>query len=834
MDPQRAASLCKSMLLIAFISGCARNAPGANTDVTSACPSGQVADEASCVPMNCGVGEYGDVPETDFTVGPRGAYLTIQDAADAAGAAGGGIVAIAAGTYAESATLGADHDGVTLAGRCADMVTIDASDFGKKGFAVHIEGRPKTETSLSGLTIVNTEHDGVRIWSGHSTLSSMRFRNVQDIALDVNRSGASATLTDLDIADAEPDADGVSGLLVRGGASVEATDLAVHEIPAPAVYVVDPHSHLVASNGRIENIAKDIHTDVGVGLVILNGATADVSAFDIGYTLGEAIYISDAGSLLTLSDSEVHDSAKAADDLQGWGAFVQYGGAMVSKGNRWQRDGLGIRAEFDCVVTVDGDEFLDNTFVGAVATGAGASVTVRDSLIDGVTFNSRQQLGGIGILAVEDGHVDVANTTVRNAVVSGFLAQGGGTMNAAGCISEENGTAMESPAYYSGAAAFDGGQLTMVDSDIRANIGTQVGAGGAGAVVSLTRSRIHDSDASGGFDNGMGVFVWNGATISLDQVAISHVHAAGAIAGTLGTLNLRDVTITDVLTRPNGYSGSGLAAQSGGVVRGENVSIKRAHEVGVVAYADGVVDLEHLHVADTLVNPGNGAGVGIAATQHGQLHVRNATITGSEGAGMFASFSDLACTDCVVDGARFAGVALTNSTARLDGLDVSNVTRDITYDGGVGIFGDSTSDVADVEATDFTIDATPYAAAWFQGKGVWNITNSVLVGGVGVEVRPELILHGNALFASGGAEATLSNVEARDARVALLLDGASADLSDVRFVNNALDMQVQACDAGGTTDIPNGATANVCPADSLMTRRFTYAIKFTEAVGESE
>ena len=60
----------------------------------------------------------------------------IQEAADALGSDGGGGVAIAGGTYVENLELDAAHEGVVLAGRCAELVTIDGSGADEPGIAV--------------------------------------------------------------------------------------------------------------------------------------------------------------------------------------------------------------------------------------------------------------------------------------------------------------------------------------------------------------------------------------------------------------------------------------------------------------------------------------------------------------------------------------------------------------------------------------------------------------------------------------------------------------------------------------------------------------------------
>ena len=97
--------------------------PTAPATASAGCPAGEFLDGEACVPYSCGTGTWSDV-EGDYFVGPGD---SIQSAADEAGAAGGGVVAVAAGAYVESLVLTEAHDGVQIAGRCAEMVVIDGS-----------------------------------------------------------------------------------------------------------------------------------------------------------------------------------------------------------------------------------------------------------------------------------------------------------------------------------------------------------------------------------------------------------------------------------------------------------------------------------------------------------------------------------------------------------------------------------------------------------------------------------------------------------------------------------------------------------------------------------
>ena len=103
------------------------------------CDTGYLDDEGECVPAVCGTGAWGNLEVDESTVyvdiaaaeggdGSEAApFTSIQAGLDAAGDADGSMVAVAAGTYPETLELGRGHDGVRLAGRCCELVVIDAS-----------------------------------------------------------------------------------------------------------------------------------------------------------------------------------------------------------------------------------------------------------------------------------------------------------------------------------------------------------------------------------------------------------------------------------------------------------------------------------------------------------------------------------------------------------------------------------------------------------------------------------------------------------------------------------------------------------------------------------
>ena len=128
------------------------------------CAEGTVADGDVCVPEACGIGTWGDLPVDGDTVYVDGAadpggdgsedapLASIQDGLDLAGSRGGGQVAVAAGSYSEALALDHGHAGVDLAGRCRELVTLDASDVTAHA-AIQVAAEAGDEIVLSSLTV---------------------------------------------------------------------------------------------------------------------------------------------------------------------------------------------------------------------------------------------------------------------------------------------------------------------------------------------------------------------------------------------------------------------------------------------------------------------------------------------------------------------------------------------------------------------------------------------------------------------------------------------------------------------------------------------------------
>jgi len=113
---------------------------------------------------------------------------------------------------------------------------------------------------------------------------------------------------------------------------------------------------------------------------------------------------------------------------------------------------------------------------------------------------------------------------------------------------------------------------------------------------------------------------------------------------------------------------------------------------------------------------------------------------------------------------------------------------------------------------------------WISGPGDYLLDGNTLFGGAGQEMRPDLLLHGNALFAFDAPDPTrltLTGNRFLDSEgPAILLDGATATLSgtDNTWSGNPVDLWQQRCEGVeppiGFIEAPN---IEICPEETLAT-----------------
>ncbi len=619
------ASLAASWLLVA----CGAPGPG-DVGARLHCAAGYHDDGGVCVPEACGVGPWGDLPVDQATVhvdasaaeGGDGtaAYPLrgIQAALDLAGDRGGGLVAVAAGTYRETLWLSEAHGEVHLAGRCRELVTLDASagEEATQGIVFHT----RYEAAVMSDIAVQGAHDGgVLVGSGQIELERVEISGCAGAGVWVI-CGALGTSSEVDIIDSDVHDNAPYGMLIGDGSS------------------------LVRLRDSTIRDTHPVDGDHGYGVVVFDGGSlvADACRFQGNTSLG--VWVRESGSSVVLRDSSILDTFWEADGRFGHGVEVMLGASA----------------------TLDGCEVRGNAASAVSAFGSGTELTVLDSVIRDTQPNGNGDFGHA--LVTDSGarlllercrlerfgnngitlHDEATEAVVRDCVIrdSQFSGSGWGGY---------------------GVQIGDGAELRASRCRILQAVTIGVLAEGEGVHVSLDDCEVRDTRYGIATTGGYGVQANDGAFLELRGCALSNNHGVGLLVANEGTVVVAHDTViaqTGAGWDQCNVAGVGLEVQFGASVEcsslvtednegpgllatGEGTRLccdgcllSRDEFAGAVALADSTLELSSTVISgvEQSVDIGGGAGV-YAAAQAGiappSLSLVGCTITDSPAAGVW-------------------------------------------------------------------------------------------------------------------------------------------------------------------------------------------------------
>jgi hypothetical protein len=540
--------------------------------------------ESVCIPLDCGEGPWGDLDRTGaLHVAPWGSsdgdgseeapFASIQDAVDAS-EVGGRVVIASDGpheaVYDEALDFGAGDD-VELAGRCPELVRIDASDGDAPTWA-----QSGGDTRASSLTISGGNGG---LWfdggAGAGAFVDVALVDNRTVGLAAFGTGVEVSFEDGWIRGTTPNEAGAFGrgvdVELGGYARVERTELS--------------GNHNIGAFASLDGILELTDCTVSDQRVAdITPATVGVSAQESGHVLATRVVVSDNRGLgvsavmegvVELVDSEVLETRARSGD-QPRGINVQLGGQVIGRGLRVEgNDSLGLYAYGEgslidledsvvrssrrldelpgvgaqilggATLTGRGVLFEGHEEVALVIALAGSRVTLEDSEVRGTRPGASGLVGqgvhvrdgallegagleiidnmGIGLVVsgadaraeLHDSRVAGTKTSVAMGSGQGVSVQLDGRVSASGLVVEDN----EGPGLY----LLAGGAALLTEPDLRANhfAGAALLAGG---VLSITGGQVRDNVPSSGSGGGVGVYAWDllGADhLELDGVSFS-------------------------------------------------------------------------------------------------------------------------------------------------------------------------------------------------------------------------------------------------------------------------------------------------------------------------
>ena len=602
------------------------------------CPPGFLVDPGDAAPgalpgclpdpADCGTSTYPSVPS-------GGPVVYVQKGAKAGGdgslaspftsvglaiaaAPAGATVAIAAGAYSENLVLAKP---VRLIGRCAAQVSIAPA---VSEPVVRVVGkRSGGEVELVGLRLTGSA-SGLIADDGPSVrLQRSAISGATGFGLRVR--GTHVTLSDLLIDHTRADGIGDAGigLFLLAGATVNLSDVRLHDNRSVAVVAVGSDSELVASGLLVDGTREHLLFGAeGLGMAIQEGASATLSASRISGNLKTGVVVeggarlvahglvvdgtlansdgylgigisATSGANVTLRGVRVSGNRTRGLDISGPDTRVDARGLVVDGTREQVADaslGTGLHVTNRAIATLRSLRLSDNRGIGLAASITGTDVKATDLLVDGTRPSISAEEPGLGVALFAGATVTLLRARVTDSRGAGVAVIGSSSALRATDLLVEGSRA---------ATPYWPGQGLVI---------------AAGAMAGLTRARIIDNRASGVFvvnpDShlgaralqvdatretpgagglGVGVLVSNGASARIGGGRLHDNRLFGLMAYDPGTR----AVITGLLVDGNrpasssGLGGGGAVAGSGASLTVTGCEIRDNRYIGVAFHRAG-------------------------------------------------------------------------------------------------------------------------------------------------------------------------------------------------------------------------------------------------------
>ncbi len=544
-------------------------------------------DDTGTLPAGCGTGTWGDLQLDESTVYVDGSaagigdgsesapFATIQAGLDAAGDAGGGLVAVAAGTYPETLALNSAHADVQLAGRCHELVTIDASVGGEQTPGIDVKAKT-SELAISGVTVSESPYVGLLVGSGTLTIRDSQLVGNGQYGMAAHQatlyqtvllaescevlestgfgvfatdSGTTVTLRDTTVQDTRTHEDGQGGygIEVQNQASLQAESSQVSDSGSIGVVAQGSDTTVTLRQVTIQDTQADASGESGFGILVYDGAELNAEACEVNGNTGIGVMAGDSGTAVTLADTTIQDTRQGEGWALGIGLFVAEGARLEAEaceisGNTTAgirvsgasstaifqdatiRDtqpmesgdfGYGVVVDDGASLELESCQISGNTGAGLTASGAGTSVELRDTTVVG-TRRGEVYTVGMGVAVQEAAAVEATDLEVSSNQGPGlYVIYPGSQLSCAGCALSQN--------QFAGAVVVRTANLVIEDCTIEGSLEQENLGGGVGVYaaswdgsppsLAVTGCTIQGNPIAGAWLSGEGSYSLSGNTI---------------------------------------------------------------------------------------------------------------------------------------------------------------------------------------------------------------------------------------------------------------------------------------------------------------------------------
>ncbi len=594
--------LLPGLTVLALVSG---GCEGERRDTREAgeapgCAEGSTTDLGECAPEACGSGKWGnleldgdtiyvDIAAADGGNGSEEHPLTsIQAALNQAATNGGGSVAVAAGIYQETLTIGAHHTGIHLAGRCRQLVTLDASVGNEETAGIDI-AMGHGDLTVSGLGLVGSNHNGVRVESGDVHLEGVAVAGCSDVGLAVAGPDDSAP-AELTVLHSELESNtGVAVMARYSGTRVTLEDTTINA-----------------------TIAKE-SGDGGYGIQVSGGATLTAEGCDLFENTGLGIIIAEVGTQVSLRDTTIRGTLPHHSGLAGEGINI-FGGATL---------------------LVEDCEIVDNRSVGVRINEPDTQVTLLDTIIRRTSQGELEQLG-YGVMVYEGAELALVGCELAHNTMVAISAFDADTQVALSHTVVRNTLPDVNGDFGYGVQIHRGAVLEAQDCTLDDNSGAGVLAGDSATQAALLHTVVRGTQSSEDGDSGQGFSVGGGAVLVARSCELDRNVGIGVLATDEDThVTLVDTAIRNTLPNGLGGSGYGIGVRGGAILTASSCVLDRNTLVGALAHDFGtVLSLEGTTIQHTLPDSNNEGGQGIQVNSRALLMAQGCAVVGNSTSGV--------------------------------------------------------------------------------------------------------------------------------------------------------------------------------------------------------
>ena len=499
-----------------------------------------------CVPEECGAGRWGDLEVDGDTVcvdfaAPGGGdgsaespFDIIQDGLDAAGGAGGGLIAVAAGTYVENLLLTGDHDGVHLAGRCRELVVLDGSEGeeDESGIRANGAGFGTEEWTLSGVTVTGAPYSGLLQWYGQLNVASVDLIRNVSAGVTVIGNGSLLFMDDVGVRDSLPESAGTfgRGIEVYSGARLEATSCVVEGNSDIGIGAFDEGTEVVLQGVEVRDTQLSPAEGWGRGINVHGGARLAASSVVVEGNAAVGVFADGEETEVTLQQVEVRDTRPLADGTFGLGIYVQEGARLEAS---------------SCVVE-------GNAETGVRAFGAGTAVVLRNVEVRDTHPWPDGRIGrGVGVL--DGAYLEVSSCVVEGNADVGIFASGEGTEAVLQGVEVRDTQPRPDGTYGRGISVQEGAVMEAEACVVEGNAEIGIYAAHAETVLWLVESVISGTVRAWGEDStvAFGLVCQGGANVNASGISVTGTEGPGMFVTSEGRLSCEECTLEG-----NAFAGS--------------------------------------------------------------------------------------------------------------------------------------------------------------------------------------------------------------------------------------------------------------------------------------